>query len=324
MAVRKTLGKRAATAKFAPHSRSLFAEEFASGGEKALTEEQRSAIDTRDVSIGLSAGAGCGKTFVLTRRFLTHLEPPEPGQASTTVPLSRVVAITFTDRAAREIRDRIRAQCADRLRDCREEEVSHWLSILRGLDAARISTIHSFCSGLLRRHAVTAGIDPQFRPLEMEVGEALLRQSVARTVKRLLETGDENCFRLLTEFGLEPLRRALRKLVVARALVDARPFVGRTADQFAAGWMDHLHNVFLPRAAHDLGQSDTVSHILRLLKDNVPTHRTMQERRLALLAGLTTLRDAPKPTLAEVLELREAAKVQGGGGKSAWSDEATY
>ncbi len=88
--------------------------------------------------------------------------------------------------------------------------------------------------------------------------------------------------------------------------------------------MEHLHNVFLPRAAHDLGLSDTVSHILRLLKDNVPTHRTMLERRLALLAGLAALRDAPKPTLADVLELREAAKVQGGGGKSAWADESTY
>ncbi len=326
MSARRTVtgSKRGGAAKFGPHTRSLFFEEPTLAGRSDLTEEQQSAIGSRDVSVGLSAGAGCGKTLVLTRRFLTYLDPSENGHAST-APLARVVAITFTDRAAREMRDRIRAECAKRLREAGSEaEVLHWLAIVRGLDAARISTIHAFCSGLLRRHAVTAGIDPQFRPLEMEVGEALLRQSVARTVKRLLEAGDENCFRLLTEFGLEPLRRALRKLVVARALVDPRPFVGRTADQFAAGWMDHLHNVFLPRAAHDLGLSDTVLHILRLLKDNVPTHRTMQERRLALLAGLAALRDAPKPTLADVLELREAAKVQGGGGKSAWADESTY
>jgi ATP-dependent helicase/nuclease subunit A len=324
MAVRKTLGKRASAAKFAPHSRSLFAEEFASGGEKNLTDEQRSAIYNRDVSIGLSAGAGCGKTFVLTRRFLTHLEPPEPGQNAFTVPLSRVVAITFTDRAAREMRDRIRAQCAERLRDCPEEEVSHWLSILRGLDAARISTIHSFCSGLLRRHAVAAGIDPQFRPLEMDVGEALLRQSVAATVKRLLEAEDPDCFRLLTEFGLEPLRRALRKMVVGRALVDAANFQGRKAEEFADGWRDYLDRVFLPRAVHDLAQSDVVSQILRLLKDNVPSNRTMQERRLTLLAGFLNLRESQTPELASVFELRESAKVQGGGGKGAWADEETY
>jgi ATP-dependent helicase/nuclease subunit A len=324
MAARKTLGKRVAAAKFAPHSRSLFAAEFASGGEKPLTDEQHSAIYNRDVSIGLSAGAGCGKTYVLTRRFLTHLEPPEPGQNASAVPLSRVVAITFTDRAAREMRDRIRAQCAERLRDCPEEEVPHWLSILRGLDAARISTIHSFCSGLLRRHAVAAGIDPQFRPLEMDVGEALLRQSVAATVKRLLEAGDPDCFRLLTEFGLEPLRRALRKLVIGRATVDAKRFQGRKAEEFADEWRDYLNHVFLPRAAHDLGESDVTSQILRLLKDNVPTNRTMQERRLALLSGLMNLRESPTPDVAAVFELRESAKVQGGGAKSAWPDEETY
>jgi ATP-dependent helicase/nuclease subunit A len=324
MAVRKTLGKRAATAKFAPHSRSLFAAEFASGGEKALTDEQRSAIGTRDVSIGLSAGAGCGKTYVLTRRFLSHLEPPEPGQNASAVPLSRVVAITFTDRAAREMRDRIRAQCADRLRDCPEEEVSHWLSILRGLDAARISTIHSFCSGLLRRHAVAAGIDPQFRPLELDVAEALLRQSVAATVKRLLEADDPDCFRLLIEFGLEPLRRALRKMVVGRALVDAKSFQGRKAEEFAEEWRNYLDHVFLPRAVHDLAESDVASQILRLLKDNIPSNRTMQERRLVLLAGLLNLRESSTPEVASVFELRESAKVQGGGGKGAWADEETY
>lgn len=327
MSPRRTVSgnKRNPAAKFGPHTRSLFVEEATITGDSGLTDEQRLAINGRDVSIGLSAGAGCGKTLVLTRRFLTYLNPSAGGQAASAKALARVVAITFTDRAAREMRDRIRAECAKHLREAAgEAEILHWLAIVRGLDAARISTIHSFCSGLLRRHAVTAGIDPQFRPLEMEVGEALLRQSVARTVKRLLEKDDANCFRLLTEFGLEPLRRALRKLVVARALVDARPFIGRTAQQFSDGWMEHLDSVFLPRAVHDLGQSETVARILRLLKENAPTNRTMQERRLALLTGFAALRDALKPTLADMLELREAAKVQGGGGKNAWNDEETY
>ena len=316
--------RRAGGAKFAPHSRSLFVEEATIAGESDLTAEQHSAVCTRDVSIGLSAGAGCGKTLVLTRRFLTHLEPLGNGPTAATVPLAHVVAITFTDRAAREMRDRIRAECAKRLRECPPDEVAHWLAILRGLDAARISTIHSFCSGLLRRHAVAAGIDPQFRPLEMEIGQALLRQSVARTVKRLLEADHQDCFRLLTELGLEPLRRAIRQLVLGRSMVDARPFQGRAADEFAERWVTHLNEVFLPRAARDLGESELVTQILRLLKDNVPTNRTMHERRNAVLAGLKALRDSHAPAMAQLLELREAAKVQGGGGKSAWADEETY
>jgi len=70
-----TGSKRGGAAKFGPHTRSLFVEEPTLAGKSELTEEQQSAIGSRDVSIGLSAGAGCGKTLVLTRRFLTYLDP---------------------------------------------------------------------------------------------------------------------------------------------------------------------------------------------------------------------------------------------------------
>src|SRR5689334_6617196 len=103
------------------------------------TPQQQAAIETKHVSIVLSAGAGCGKTSVLTDRFLSHLAP---GPHCTELP--RLVAITFTERAAREMRSRIREQCLERLRACQEKEAEHWLRIVRSLDSARISTIHSF------------------------------------------------------------------------------------------------------------------------------------------------------------------------------------
>ena len=78
-----------------------------------FTSEQARAIQTRDVSIALSAGAGCGKTFVLTERFLSHLGPARDGGVGRSV--ARLIAITFTDRAAREMRDRIRDKCYQRL-----------------------------------------------------------------------------------------------------------------------------------------------------------------------------------------------------------------
>lgn len=59
-----------------------------------LTDQQRRAIAARDVSVALLAGAGCGKTFVLTERFLSHLEPGRPDSAR----LGQLVAITFTER----------------------------------------------------------------------------------------------------------------------------------------------------------------------------------------------------------------------------------
>src|SRR5690606_5151033 len=76
-----------------------------------LTEQQQAALDARDVSVSLSAGAGCGKTFVLTERFLSHVDPTQVERAE----LDEIVAITFTDAAAREMRDRIRRRCFQRL-----------------------------------------------------------------------------------------------------------------------------------------------------------------------------------------------------------------
>ena len=73
-----------------------------------LTHEQLLARDTRDVSIGVSAGAGCGKTHVLTSRFLSYLDPASDSGADPNV-LRQLIAITFTDAAAREMRSRIRS-----------------------------------------------------------------------------------------------------------------------------------------------------------------------------------------------------------------------
>ena len=138
--------------------------------ERAYTSQQTAAITNRAVSIGLSAGAGCGKTFVLTERFLSYLAPQANEAKGAAESLSQIVAITFTDRAAREMRDRIRSACLRRLEACAESDVPHWLSILRSIDGARISTIHSFCAAFLRRHAVAAGVDPEFGLLEAEMG----------------------------------------------------------------------------------------------------------------------------------------------------------
>src|SRR5438094_2909898 len=90
-----------------------------------LTAEQRSAVLTRDVSVVLSSGAGCGKTHVLTERYLSHLrEGVEVGQ---------LVAITFTERAARQMRARIRQAVLEHLRQAAgEEDAERWARHLRG------------------------------------------------------------------------------------------------------------------------------------------------------------------------------------------------
>src|SRR5204863_4448858 len=109
---------------------------MSSNGPIPLTEQQAAAVQTRGVSVVLSSGAGCGKTQVLTQRYLSHLrdDGAEVGQ---------LVAITFTDRAAREMRQRIRGTVKRELRAAtRPAERERWARHLRNLEAASMCTIH--------------------------------------------------------------------------------------------------------------------------------------------------------------------------------------
>src|SRR6185312_3942303 len=114
-----------------------------------LTSEQSKALAVNGSSVALGAGAGCGKTLVLAERFVRALDGPDAR------PLGRIVALTFTNKAARELRERIRKECRARL------ELGHdplrWRAVLRGLEAARIGTFHAFCGEVLRQHAIEAG-----------------------------------------------------------------------------------------------------------------------------------------------------------------------
>ena len=147
-----------------------------------LTPQQDVAVSRREVSIVLSSGAGCGKTHVLTERYLSHLhEGAEVGQ---------IVAITFTDRAARQMRDRIRRAVTHELRTySSEEELDRWSRHLRALETAQISTIHAFCGTLLRQHAVAAGIDPLFDVLDEVMAANLRAEAYAGGAPGIVDRG---------------------------------------------------------------------------------------------------------------------------------------
>ena len=140
---------------------------------------------------------------MLTARFISHLDPAsiDPGR------LGQLVAITFTDAASREMRSRIRQACYDRLmEETDREKQDYWLRLVRELDTARVSTIHAFCTALLRTHAAEAGLDPTFGVLEE--GEAdVLRLSVMDDVLRArLESQDDDTLDLAAAFGLSRLK----------------------------------------------------------------------------------------------------------------------
>ena len=118
-----------------------------------LTDDQRAATTATDGTISVTAGAGSGKTRTLVGRYLALLESG--------VPLRSLVAITFTDKAAREMRNRIRAITTDWLSHSgTAPDRELWQEAFSALDAARISTIHGLCAAILRAHPAEAGLDP--------------------------------------------------------------------------------------------------------------------------------------------------------------------
>lgn len=117
-----------------------------------LMPQQLQIVKTLDRPLFVSAGAGSGKTFTLTRRIVYALSP-ESGPF--VEHLDQVLAITFTKDAAAEIRDRVRRALIEEGMD--EEALT--------VDDAWISTIHGMCSRILRAHALELGIDPEFTVL---------------------------------------------------------------------------------------------------------------------------------------------------------------
>jgi ATP-dependent helicase/nuclease subunit A len=115
-----------------------------------LTEEQRRAVEAPG-STAVVAGAGTGKTHMLVARYLHHLS------ADGLSPL-QVVAVTFTEKAAEELRSRIRRQARESLPDSE--------TVLAELEAAQIGTIHALCARICREHPEEAGVPPDFGILD--------------------------------------------------------------------------------------------------------------------------------------------------------------
>jgi len=155
-----------------------------------FTEEQQYAIATRDGSLLLAAGAGSGKTSVVVERFVRLLLDD-----GLTVP--EILAITFTEKAAGELGERIRAA----LRRAQRTDLAH------AAESAWISTIHGFCARILREHALVAGLDPEFAVLEPDAALQLRHDAFAAALRAAARTdaGRE----LIAAYGPARLRRAI-------------------------------------------------------------------------------------------------------------------
>jgi ATP-dependent helicase/nuclease subunit A len=252
-----------------------------------FTPQQAAAIATRDVSVGLSAGAGCGKTFVLTRRFLSHLEP-----GPDCAPLSSLVAITFTERAAREMRERVRGLCRERLELAPDHEVPHWTRVVRELDTARISTIHSFCATLLRTHAVEAGLDPRFGLVTESLGGSFRERTLRDFLFERLSARDQDAEDLVYRFGLDKLRSMLPALTGELDRLRIEDWHGMTDAQLAERWRRQLSETVVPSMVGELVEGTDATGLLERFRTRPPSHPKMAEAARTLVDLMPGLPDS--------------------------------
>ena len=118
----------------------------------------RESLFQFDGNICLCAGAGSGKTSALVNMYLTLIS----GDTSFNEPvrIEQIVAITFTEKAAAEMKKRVRDAIEQKIFE--SEEKTFWEDRLRRLERAHIKTIHSFCAGILRENPVEAAVEPGF------------------------------------------------------------------------------------------------------------------------------------------------------------------
>ncbi|MGZ8842020.1 MAG: UvrD-helicase domain-containing protein [Pyrinomonadaceae bacterium] len=172
---------------------------------RELKPEQKIAAHTLDRHLSVTAGPGAGKTFVLVERYLEILRVKK-------VSVDNIVAITFTNRAANEMRQRVRDRIDGLLRESSDRERQTWLRHKRTLEGAVITTIHGFCSRLLHEFPVEANIDPQFVLLDEHQAAMLLEAVVEEALADAIHHGDETILQFTQGTGRAAVANALIEL----------------------------------------------------------------------------------------------------------------
>jgi ATP-dependent exoDNAse (exonuclease V) beta subunit len=232
-----------------------------------LTEEQLQAVERRDGPLLVRAGAGTGKTTVLVERFVRAV-------AEDDVPVDAMLAITFTDKAAAEMRTRVRRRLLElgRTEDARAAE------------SASISTIHAFCARLLRAQALSAGIDPEFRLLDELEAERLAGEAFDRALEDFLgaaagapiEGGER--LELVASYTADALRDMVRTAHAhLRSRGQSRPRLAATQAPDPAGQAERLEAAARAALGELAGAGDGAQ---------VASARTAMERCLGLLERL--------------------------------------
>ena len=212
------------------------------------TDEQSAAIDSIGSHVLVSAGAGSGKTFVLVERYINIL------RSDLEADISDIIAVTYTRKAAEEMRSRLKAELTKVVALAGSEELPRWSRLLSELESARIGTIHSLCESILKNYPAEAGIDPDAAILDDLERAEMLAACVDECIREIIDNPEE-VHEALLEFPIETLKQWLseflksplkykqaRSLFNSGSVDDIAAYAARFVEQDMKRVLDELSN----------------------------------------------------------------------------------
>lgn len=266
--------------------------------DSKLTEEQRMAVRITDRCVAVTAGAGAGKTRVLVNRYIGLLESGE-------CDVENIVAITFTNKAANEMKERIREMVTQAIASGAAKG-DRWESVKDRLSAAYIGTIHSFCGRLLRENPVEARVDPRFSVLDEVESKIILGRSARAAVLHVLDSGVAEVESLVSEMGLAKVVSAVMKTYSAirgtgKSLEDAEKLSWETFRRAASGTVS-----IVDQLEQEL---DALLDLERQGRENPATLHPFKEVRPSVMQALATVRRAANGSVPEGISVSVAGDI---------------
>ncbi len=253
------------------------------------TAAQDAAIHTRGSAVLVSAGAGSGKTKVLTERLMSYITDPEhPAD------LDSFLIITFTRAAAGELRGRIMEELASALaRDPGSRRLRKQSALCQN---AQIGTIHSFCTKVLREYSHILGLSPDFRIADEDRAAAMKRAALERVLDACYEKPEEHPgFTLLADTvgaGRDDSRLAELVLVLhSKMQSHARP------EKWARQQVALLHS-----GASDVAETPWGAEVIGAAKRSAAYWSGELDRLMALMQGEATISKAYLPALSQACD----------------------
>jgi len=264
-----------------------------------------------DHDVFLAAGAGTGKTTVLVSRYMAALKAG--------ISPHEIVAITFTVKAAAEMRQRLREECHKQTLAADPEQARHWRRLAAELETAPIATIHSFCGALLRDFAIAAGLDPHYTVMEERPAWLLQRRIVKETLLARLAAGEESCVVVIGEYGRNRAETLLHDILGAREHYVGWLNQPPTTEQVLEYWAE-IRSELIEQSLAEVLEAVELHEAVEILEHNPPVavDAKFAEQRDSVIASVTQAQAATDVDyrITAVTNAYAAAGVPKRGGKA--------